>query len=101
MMTNAVDAGADANILLFNGIRSRQLPWVQRAVERGADISSSMKGLSYGDVLSSSQSYPVFFWLARSLDAAVGDYLLSKGADIDGVSSSGDTALQAAVRMRD
>ncbi|TAL30544.1 MAG: ankyrin repeat domain-containing protein [Alphaproteobacteria bacterium] len=101
MMVNAVDSGADPNILLFKGIQNKQLGWVQSAVEHGADVNATMSGVSYGQVMQAYNPYPVFFWLARYMDPDIGDYLLSKGAKIDAVSRDGDTALMAAVKMQD
>jgi hypothetical protein len=101
MMVNAVDSGADPNILLFKGIQNKHIGWVKSAVEHGADVNASMSGVSSGEVMKSYESYPVFFWLARYLDPDVGDYLLSKGAKIDALSRRGDSALMAAVLMRD
>lgn len=101
MMANAVVSGANPNILLFKGIQNREIDWVKTAVDHGADLTSSMSGISSGEALKSYQPYPVFFWLTRYFDAAIGDYLLSKGADIDAISQAGDTALMAAVQLKD
>jgi ankyrin repeat protein len=100
MMKNAVDSGADADMMLFRGIEKSQLEWVKAAVEHGADVHASRRGLSAGSVLSSSEEYPVFFWLAENFDSSIGDYLLSKGAKIDAPSRKGDSALMAAVRLQ-
>jgi hypothetical protein len=101
MMTNAVDSGADPNILLFRGIQNKQISWVRSAVAHGADVNSAMSGVTSGEVMKSYSAYPVFFWLARYMDPDIGDYLLSKGAKIDALSSGGDSALMAAVKMQD
>ncbi|MEZ0223426.1 MAG: ankyrin repeat domain-containing protein [Alphaproteobacteria bacterium] len=101
MMTNAVDSGADPNILLFKGIQNKQINWVRSAVDHGADVNSAMSGVSFGEVMKSYNAYPAFFWLARYLDPDIGDYLLSKGACIDALSRDGDSALMAAVKMQD
>lgn len=101
MMVNAVDSGADPNILLFKGIQSKQIGWVKSAVEHGADVNASMAGVSQGQVMQSYNAYPVFFWLARYMDPDIGDYLLSKGAKIDATSRDGNSALMAAVKMQD
>jgi hypothetical protein len=99
MMTSAVDAGADANILLFRGIEKTEITWVKAAVDHGADVHSSMAGISYGNVLREKTAYPAFFWLTRNFDEDIGKYLLSRGADIDAPSPDDDTALMAAVKM--
>jgi hypothetical protein len=99
MMANAVDSGANPNILLFKGIQNKEIAWVRSAVEHGADVNSAMSGLSYGD-LKSYNAYPVFFWLTRNFDANIGDYLLSKGANIDALSPERDSALLAAVKAQ-
>lgn len=101
MMNTAVDSGADPNILLFKGIQNKQPGWVKSAVEHGADVNSSMSGISFGEVVKPYNPYPVFFWLARYMNPDIGDYLLSKGAKIDAVSREGNTALMAAVKMQD
>lgn len=100
MMTSAVEGGADANLLMFKGIENYEINWVQAAVERGADVNSSRSGLSYGNVLRNHVEYPVFFWLSRSCDASIGDYLLAQGANIDARAPNNDTALMAAVNMQ-
>ena len=100
MMINAVDSGADANILMFRGIQNYQLEWVKTAVDHGANVNATMRGISHGDAMQNYNDYPVFFWLTRYFDADVGDYLLSKGADIDALSPTKDTALMAAVRTQ-
>ena len=100
MMTSAVEGGADANLLMFKGVENYQLEWVKAAVERGADVNASMSGLSCGTVLRSNVPYPVFFWLARSCNSDVGDYLLAQGANIDAPAPNGDTALMAAVNIQ-
>ncbi len=100
MMTNAVDSGADADMMLFSAVAARRLDWVKAAIDHGADIHASRSGISDGNVLRSNVAYPVFFWLTENFSAEVGDFLLAKGAKIDAPSPSGDTALMAAVRLQ-
>jgi ankyrin repeat protein len=59
-----------------------------------------MPGVSYGSIIKSSQPYPVFFWLVRDFNAQIGEYLLSKGAEVDQKDEDGNTALLAAVTLR-
>jgi ankyrin repeat protein len=82
MMKSAMDSGANPDVLLFRGIRSHELAWVEAAVAHGANVNAKMPGL-YDDYRQD-RPYPPFHWVARFYqDEKIGDFLLSRGAQID------------------
>jgi hypothetical protein len=93
LLTLALKKGADADLLLFAGIKLSSLPIVKLAVEQGgANVNATRSPPASTDV------FPAADWSYQNFDSKVSDYLLSKGMDVNTRNAKGATPLFRATR---
>ncbi len=93
LLSLALKKGADADLLLFAGIKQSLLPVVKLAVEQGgANVNATRSPPSSNAV------FPAADWSYQNFDSKVSDYLLSKGLDVNTRNAKGATPLLRAIQ---